>query len=366
MPSSNILNTLWNGDYRKALGGLGGRPIVSSNVQNQLFFGGGGGAGDGNNNANNDGGDGGGLVFMIVESTISGTGIISANGQDGFNTVSGHNDAPGGGGGGGTIAIQAQTINNTITIRANGGRGGNQLITNDEAEGPGGGGGGGVIAIRANSDASVKQVLGGQNGTSTSAAITEFTANGATSGNTGTITSVSVSLFNTRCLANLGVNKTINNNTPNVGSTVVFTINISNSGPNPATNVVVNDVIPSGYTFLSSTASQGSYSNVSGVWTVGNLGIGGTATLNITVSVNSSGVYTNTATITTNDQDDPDTLNNRSSITPNPNFPPVANDDTFSPSIPEDDPGATINILNNDTDPNGNPTAPTNAPGQFS
>lgn len=189
VPASDVSNDLWSGDQRSAVGGLGGRPVTSTTFQNRIVFGGGGGAGDGNNNASNDGGDGGGIVFLLTSAAISGAGTIEANGQNALNTIAGGNDAPGGGGGGGTILIQSPVIN-AQTIQANGGTGGSQLINAAESEGPGGGGGGGVIAIKATTDTSVKNVTGGVFGTSDSTSVTEFPANGATSGNTGTTVNI--------------------------------------------------------------------------------------------------------------------------------------------------------------------------------
>ena len=366
VPAADVQNTAWGGDRRDAVGGLGGRPLVSNSFQNQIFFGGGGGAGDGNNNANNDGGDGGGIVFLIATGNITGSGIISANGENGFNTLPSHNDAPGGGGGGGTVAIQTTSIANTISIRANGGNGGSQLITNSESEGPGGGGGGGVIAINATTDGSTKQVNGGQNGTTSSAAVTEFIANGATSGNSGTITTVSVNLFSVVCTANLGINKTVDNSTPNVGSNVTFTITVTNAGPDPATGVVVNDLLPSGYTFVSSTPSQGTYNSGTGVWNVGNIAIGGNATLTIIATVNATGSYTNTATVT-GDQNDPNLTNNTSSVTPTPvpqtnlgvtktasnMTPPVGSNITFTITASNAGPSNATGVVVNDLLPSG-------------
>ena len=189
VPAANVSNSLWGGDNRSALGGLGGRPVTSTTFQNRIIFGGGGGAGDGNNNASNDGGDGGGIVFLLTSAAISGSGNIQANGQTALNTINGGNDAPGGGGGGGTILIQSPAIN-AQSISANGGAGGNQLINSAESEGPGGGGGGGVIALKATTDASVKTVTGGLFGTTNATSVTEFPANGATSGNTGTTVNI--------------------------------------------------------------------------------------------------------------------------------------------------------------------------------
>ena len=177
----------WGGDQRDAVGGRGGRPLNSA-VENRIFFGGGGGSGDGNNNASNDGGDGGGIVYVIAN-IISGTGTFTAQGQAGYNTVPGHNDAPGGGGGGGTIIIKAFSFTGQ-TLNANGGSGGNQLIGGDESEGCAGGGGGGFIGIPTSGVGTcgvtnTYTYVYGINGTSTSASATEFPPNGGTLGATG-------------------------------------------------------------------------------------------------------------------------------------------------------------------------------------
>ncbi|WP_394757938.1 gliding motility-associated C-terminal domain-containing protein [Flavobacterium sp.] len=304
----------WGGDRRDAGGGLGARPTPITNTQAQVFFGGGGGAGDGNNNANADGGDGGGVVVLVVQNNITGTGSITANGENGLNTIGGHNDAPGGGGGGGSIVVQANTIGNTITINTNGGNGGNQLIGSNESEGPGGGGSGGVILINVTTDGSTKTVLGGVNGTTNSAAVTEFNANGATSGNVGSILSTSL-LLNYSFCANVGIVKTVSNATPAVGSNVTFTLTANNAGPSNATNVVVNDVLPAGYTFVSATPSTGTWTAPN--WTIGNLANGASETLDITVTVNATGSYANTATITLTETD-PTPANNTSTNTPVP------------------------------------------------
>ncbi|MDR7211015.1 putative repeat protein (TIGR01451 family), partial [Flavobacterium piscis] len=313
VPAAAVSNTLWGGDFRDAVGGLGGRPLTSTGMQSQIFFGGGGGAGDGNDNASADGGDGGGIVFLIVANDITGSGTIQANGQNGFNTIGGHNDAPGGGGGGGTVLIEASTLANTIN--ANGGSGGNQLITTTEAEGPGGGGGGGVISIRATTDSSAKTILGGINGQTDSSSVTEFKANGATSGNSGSILAITVTLNSSVCQTDLQVDKIVDNATPNVGDNVTFTITATNNGLNNATGVSVNDVLPAGYTFVSATPSVGTWTAPD--WTIGSLANGANATLSIIATVNASGSYENTATITGNEPD-PTPLNNTSTTEPVP------------------------------------------------
>ncbi len=170
----------WGNDFRRELGGLGGRPL-DYDPTGRLFFGGGGGAGDGNNNAAGAGGSGGGLIF-IQANAITGGGAIRSDGANGQNTSPAHNDGPGGGGAGGTIVIQSSS-GIGAQVSANGGGGGNQLITNDENEGPGGGGGGGVIATTGGTSASFAR--GGVNGITSSSSLTEFPPNGATRGATG-------------------------------------------------------------------------------------------------------------------------------------------------------------------------------------
>ena len=148
-------------------------------------MGGGGGAGDQNNNYGGAGGNGGGIVYLLCYSTISGSGLVNSNGDNGASTTGSGTDGAGGGGAGGTIFLDATGLISGITANANGGNGGNQnvglFVT--EAEGPGGGGGGGYIA--ASSGAITRNANGGLNGTTNSNGLTEFTPNGATKGGAG-------------------------------------------------------------------------------------------------------------------------------------------------------------------------------------
>ena len=117
--------------------------------------------------------------------------------------------------------------------------------------------------------------------------------------------------------SDLVVTKTINNTTPLVGSNVIFTITARNNGASNNNNVTVNDLLPSGYTYVSNTTSTGTYNSTTGVWTIGNLNNGVSATLTITATVKSSGIYTNTATINTSSGiSDPNLSNNFASVTP--------------------------------------------------
>src|SRR5262249_32504222 len=95
--------------------------------------------------------------------------------------------------------------------------------------------------------------------------------------------------------------------------TIVFTVSLSNNGPDAATNVTVNDLLPPGLTFVSATPSQGTYDSTTGLWTVGTVTTTATPTLLIQASVNSPNAQTNTATISDADQFDPNPDNNSAS-----------------------------------------------------
>jgi uncharacterized repeat protein (TIGR01451 family) len=129
-------------------------------------------------------------------------------------------------------------------------------------------------------------------------------------------------------LSDLSVTKAMSDTTPDVGSTVRFTVTVTNDGPSDATNVDVTDQLPSGYTYGTYWASQGTYTSTSGVWGVGTVSASGSETLLITATVDASGDYTNEAEVTSVSEDDPDSSPNDgsgddyASVTPTPN--PVA------------------------------------------
>ena len=163
------------------LGGFGGDAFAAS-IQ-RLTFGGGGGAGTNNDGqgAESSGGAGGGIV-LIRASTITGSGVIEANGMEpneASNLFPGR-DAGGGGGAGGTLVIfgNAGSLGN-ITLFANGGKG-SDCALRSSAHGPGGGGGGGIVYVNGLPTGNVS-VSGGTNGVTTA----ETIAYGATSGSDG-------------------------------------------------------------------------------------------------------------------------------------------------------------------------------------
>ena len=134
--------------------------------------------------------------------------------------------------------------------------------------------------------------------------------------------------------ADLSVTKTVSDATPNVGDQITFTVTLSNQGPDAATGVQVTDLLPAGLTFVSATPSQGTYDNVSGLWTVGTVSAVGSQTLSIVATVVSPAAQTNTGTISDADQFDPNTANNTASATETPQQADLSVTKTVSDATP--------------------------------
>jgi tungstate transport system substrate-binding protein len=116
--------------------------------------------------------------------------------------------------------------------------------------------------------------------------------------------------------ADLGVTSTVDNEAPEEGDTITYTISLTNNGPDEATHIELTEVLPAGLTYVSNSASQGTYDSTSGVWAVESLADGASATLNITATVNAGAGNTTatiTAIVTKADQDDPVADNNSAS-----------------------------------------------------
>lgn len=113
--------------------------------------------------------------------------------------------------------------------------------------------------------------------------------------------------------ADLAVAKSVSTASPALGQNVTFTITVTNAGPAAATGVVVSDYLPAGITYVSDDGG-GAYVPGTGLWTVGALANGGSATLHVVGTAASTDQACNAATITAGSPPDPNPANNQSTV----------------------------------------------------
>src|SRR5262249_53057323 len=118
--------------------------------------------------------------------------------------------------------------------------------------------------------------------------------------------------------ADLPLSKAVNNPRPKCGEGITYTLTLTNHKPGTATGLAVTEPLPPGLTFVSATASQGSYDSATGLWTVGAVTPTTPQTLQVRARVASPGPQTNTAAVSASDQFDPDPANNSTSTTETP------------------------------------------------
>lgn len=118
--------------------------------------------------------------------------------------------------------------------------------------------------------------------------------------------------------ADLSLTKTVSNANPASGSNIVYTLTVTNAAASnlTATGVTVLDILPAGTTFISASGT-GSYASSTGIWTVGTLAPGASASINITATVNgtSGATIINGAEIRTSSVVDSDSTPNNGSTT---------------------------------------------------
>ena len=165
------------------------------------------------------------------------------------------------------------------------------------------------------------------------------------------------------------------------GTSVTYTLTVTNEGPSPATGVIAQDKLPPGVTFVSAEG-DGTYDAASGKWDLSTEVIekGATRTLRITVTIDASAagsVVTNTATIEKQDQIGDKKPDNTSSVPLTAGYTIAGKlyndaDASFNSSDSEAPyAGVTVALLKKDGTPvldkDGNPmTAVTDAEGKYS
>lgn len=260
-------DAMWSGNQRRERGGRGGRPLTAG-LGDRLFMGGGGGAGDGNNSASSSGGSGGGVLFVLSRS-LTGSGKLLADGAAGGDTKGSNDDAASGGGGGGTIVLAAQAASG-VALSAAGGRGGKQgaLVSATEAEGPGGGGGGGLLVLPTGVNLT-SSVAGGPAGTSDATVVkAKFPVNGATAGGGGQVLTSALlqavgeggAVPGVLCVGSaadvaVSITDSLAGGAVAAGSSVQFSVSITNLGPSALTGVALTDRLLSGGVLTNWTCS---------------------------------------------------------------------------------------------------------------
>ncbi|WP_152286269.1 PKD domain-containing protein [Flavicella marina] len=109
-------------------------------------------------------------------------------------------------------------------------------------------------------------------------------------------------------LVDLELKKEVSDNKPLAGEEIEFLVRLINRGPSEATGVEVEDILPSGYVYVSSSATLGSYDDASGIWDVGTLQVGVEEDLTIVVKVKSTGDWDNTAQVEACNEQDIDSI----------------------------------------------------------
>jgi len=115
--------------------------------------------------------------------------------------------------------------------------------------------------------------------------------------------------------ADLSLTKSLSaasNTAPNTGETVVFELTLTNSGANDATNVSIEDIVPSGYT-IGTISNGGILTGNTISWTIASVPVGNQVLsyeVTLNAPTNITGEYTNIAQITASDQYDPNSTPN--------------------------------------------------------
>ncbi len=118
--------------------------------------------------------------------------------------------------------------------------------------------------------------------------------------------------------ADLEIDKDVSDITPKTGETIIYTITVTNKGPDYTTNVIISDTLPTGIKYKYDNPSAGYYSPSTGRWSGVNLLNGISETLIITAEVEegtAGETITNTAEVLATDCYDPDDTNDSASAT---------------------------------------------------
>ena len=109
--------------------------------------------------------------------------------------------------------------------------------------------------------------------------------------------------------ADIAVVKSVSNAKPSYRDRVIWTVVISNNGPDTAHDVEMHDLLPESLIYVD---CDGDYDDESGIWKIGTLEIGEKRTLNIECIVNGTGMIENSVSVNATEYDYDLTNNNDS------------------------------------------------------
>lgn len=113
----------------------------------------------------------------------------------------------------------------------------------------------------------------------------------------------------------IAIEKTSDVDVAKIGDQVTFTITASNLTFDRIIDIQISDTLDSGFSFISSNASVGTYNETTGLWDIAELTSEQEATLTIVVEVVSEGSLVNTASLVDSFPTDNNAANNNSTVT---------------------------------------------------
>jgi len=116
-------------------------------------------------------------------------------------------------------------------------------------------------------------------------------------------------------IADLAIQKTVNQSEVNVGDEVVFIVLVRNNGPDDANSVQIDDVLSYGVTFISSKPSKGTYNEATGVWDIGAISAASYVLMDMVAEVADGGPQTNVASVGNVDEFDPNNGDDSAEVT---------------------------------------------------
>lgn len=123
-------------------------------------------------------------------------------------------------------------------------------------------------------------------------------------GGSGIVDNVSITVDSP--LIDVELTKTVDPAAVAIGAQTTFTVEMVNQGPDDATGVVVEDRLPAGLTYVSHTASAGTFDPDTSLWTIGDAPVGQVFTLDLVVTVDATGTYENVAEVIAHNEKDKD------------------------------------------------------------